>query len=154
MLVVAPLCQTLGHPMDCSTPGFPVLHHLLDFALTHVHWVGDAIQPCHPPSSLLLASIFPSIRVFSNESALPVRWPKYWNFSFSISASNEHSGLISFTIGWFDLLAVQGTLKGLHQLQFKSINSSVLSLFSPPPTPLSLLLRFNSHFCTWLLETL
>ena len=137
MLVVAQLCQTLGHPMDCSTPGFPVLHHLLDFAQIHVHWVGDAIQPCHPLSSLLLLpSIFPSIRVFSNESALRIRWPKYWNFSFSISASNEHSGLISFKIGWFDLLAVQGTLKGLLQLQFKSIKSLVLSLFFFPP-PLS-----------------
>ena len=140
MLVVAQLCQTLGHPMDCSTPGFPVLHHLLDFAQIHVHWVGDAIQPCHPLSSLLLLpSIFPSIRVFSNESALRIRWPKYWNFSFSISASNEHSGLISFKIGWFDLLAVQGTLKGLLQLQFKSIKSLVLSLFFFPPTPLGLL---------------
>ena len=140
MLVVAQLCQTLGHPMDCSTPGFPVLHHLLDFAQIHVHWVGDAIQPCHPLSSLLLLpSIFPSIRVFSNESALCIRWPKYWNFSFSIGASNEHSGLISFKIGWFDLLAVQGTLKGLLQLQFKSIKSLVLILFFFSPTPLGLL---------------
>ena len=150
MLVVAQLCQTLGHPMDCSTPGFPVLHHLLDFAQTHVHWVSDAIQPCHPLLSLfLLPSIFPSIRVFSNQSALRIRWPKYWNFSFS--ASNEHSGLISFKIGWFDLLAVQGTLKGLLQLQFKSINSSVLSLFFPPH-PSQPSLWSNSHIHTWLLE--
>ena len=100
--------------MDCSTPGFPVLHHLLEFAQTHVHWFGDAIHLilCHP---LLLPSIFPSIRVFSNESALHSRWPKYWSFSFSISPSNEYSGLISFRIDWFDLLAVQGTLKSLLQ---------------------------------------
>ena len=137
MLVVAQLCPILCHPMDCSTPGFPVLHHLSDFAQTHAHWVGDAIQPSHPLSSLLLLpSIFPSIRVFSNESALCIRWPKYWDFS--ISLSNEYSGLISFKIGWFDLPAVQGTLKGFLQPQFKSINSSAFSLFFPP-TPLSLL---------------
>ena len=80
---------------------------------------------CHP---LLLPSIFPSIRMFSNESVLCIRWPKYWSFSFSISPSNEHSGLISFRIDWFDLFEVQGTLKSLlPALQFKSINSSVLS---------------------------
>ena len=79
---------------------------------------------CHP--FLLLPSIFPSIRVFFNEWALHIWWPKYWNFNFSISPSNEHSGLISFRIDWFDLLAVQGTLKSPPALQFKSINSSVL----------------------------
>ena len=101
--------------MDCSMPGIPVLHYLPEFAQTHVHWVGDAIQPSHrlsPP--LLLASIFPSIRVFSNELALCIRWPKYWSFSF-VSPSNEYSGLISFRMDWFDLLAVQGTLKSLLQ---------------------------------------
>ena len=97
--------------MDYSTPGFPVLHYFLEFAQTHVHWVGDAIQSHHPLLPLLLPSIFSSIRVFSNESAPPSRWPKYW--SFSISPSNEYLGLISFRIDCFDLLAVQGTLKSL-----------------------------------------
>ena len=88
---------------------------------------------CHP--LLLPPSIFPSIRVFSSESVLPIRWPKYWSFSFSISPSSEHSGLISFRMDWLDLLAVQGTLKSL-QHQFKSINSSVLSfLYNPTFTP-------------------
>ena len=83
--------------MDCSTPGLPFLHHLLEFAQTHVHWVGDTIQPLHPLSPHSPpASIFPSIRVFSNESVLHIRWPKYWSFGFSISPSNEYSGLISF----------------------------------------------------------
>ena len=102
--------------MDCSTPGFPVLHCLPELAQTHVHWVGNAIQPPHPLSwPLLLPSIFPSIRVFSNELALRIRWPKYCSFSFSISSSYEYSGLISFRIDWFDLFAVQGTLKSLFQ---------------------------------------
>ena len=101
--------------MDYSTPGFPVLHHLLEFAQTHVHWFGDAIQPSHPLPSPSPAFNLSSIRVFSNELALHSRWPKYWSFSFSISPSNEYSGLISFRIDWFDLLAVQGTLKSLLQ---------------------------------------
>ena len=112
--------QLLSHvwlcdPMDCSMPGFPVHHQLLEPAQTHVHWVGDAIQYlilCRP---LLLPLIFPSIRVFSSESVLRVRWTKYWSFSFSISPSNEYSGLISFRIDWLDLLVVQGTLKSLLQ---------------------------------------
>ena len=90
--------------MHCSTPGFPALHHLQEFAQIHVHWVDDAIQPSHPlspPSPL--PSTFLSIRVFSNESALRIRWPKYWSFSFSISPSNEYSRLTSFTIDWFEL---------------------------------------------------
>ena len=99
-------------------------HQLPELALTHVHFVGDAIQPSHPVSCLLLPSIFPSIRVFSNESALSIRWPKYWNFSFSISPSSEYSGLISFRIDWLDLLAVQGTLKSL--LQHHCSKASVL----------------------------
>ena len=96
-------------PMDCSTPGFPVLHCLPEFAQTHVHWVDDAIQPSHPlsPPLLLLLSIFPSIRMFSSEWALHIRCPKYWSFSFSISPSSEWLGLISFRIDWF-YLAVQG----------------------------------------------
>ena len=91
----------------------------------HVHRVGDAIQPSHPlSSSLRLPSIFPSIRVFSNESALCITWPKYWSFSFSISPSNEYSGLTSFRMDWVDLLAVQGTLKSL--LHDHSSKASIL----------------------------
>ena len=110
--------------MDYSVPGFPVHHQFLELAQTHVHRVGDAIQPSHPLLSLLLPSIFPSIRVFSNESALHIRWPKYWSFSFSISPSNEYSGLISFRMDWLDPLAVQGTLKSL--LQHHGSKASVL----------------------------
>ena len=111
--------------MDCSTPGSPVLHHLPELAQTHVHWVGDALQPSHPLlSPSLLPSIFPSIRVFSNELALHIRWPNYW--SFSISPPNEYSGLISFRIDWFDLLAVQGTLRSL--IQHQSSKASILRL--------------------------
>ena len=106
---------TLFDSVDCSTPGFPVLHYLLEFAQTHIHWVGDAIHHlilCHP--LLLLPLSFPAFRVFS-ESVLGVMWPKYWSFSFSISPSNEHPGLISIRMDWLDLLAVQGTLKSLLQ---------------------------------------
>ena len=111
--------------MDCSTPGFPVLHHLLKLAQAHVHWVSDAIQPSHPLSTPSpLPSIFPSIRVFSNESAFRIRWPKYWSFRFSISLSSEYSGLIFFRIDWFDLLAVQGTLESL--LKYHSLKASIL----------------------------
>ena len=111
--------------MDCRIPGFPVLHRLPEFAEIHVHRVGDAIQPSHPLLSFfLLPSIFPSIRVFSNESVLYIRWPKYWSFSFSISPSNEYSGLISFRMDWLDLLAVQGTLQSL--LQHHSSKASIL----------------------------
>ena len=110
---------TLYDPMDCSTPGFPVYHHLPELAQTHVHWVGDAVVPF---SSCLQP--FPSIRVFSNESVLHIKLPKYWSFSFSISPSSEYSGLISFRIDWFDLFAVQGTLKSLLQ----NYNSEVLFL--------------------------
>ena len=97
-------CLTLCDPMDCSTPDCPVLHYLPKLAQTHVHRVGDAIQPSHPLSPLLLPpSIFPCIRVFSNKLALCMRWPNYWSFSFSISPSKECSWLISFRIDWFDL---------------------------------------------------
>ena len=109
--------------MNRSTPGLPIHHQLLESTQTHVHRVDDAIQPSHPLSSLL-PSIFPSIRVFSNESALRTRWPKYWSFSFNISPSNEHPGLISFRMDWLDLLAVQGTLKSL--LQHHSSKASIL----------------------------
>ena len=110
---VAQSCRTLCDPMNYSTPGLPVHHKLPEFTQTHVHGVSDAIQPSHPLS--YLPPIPPSIRVFSNESTLCMRWPKYWIFSFSISPSNEHPGLISFRIDCLDLLAVQGTLKSLLQ---------------------------------------
>ena len=111
--------------MNHSTPGLPVHHQLSEVTQTHVYWVCDAIQPYHPLSPLLLLpSIFPSIRVFSNESVRCVRWPKYWSFSFSISPSSEYSGLISFRTDWLDLLAVQGTLKSL--LQHHSSKASIL----------------------------
>ena len=122
---VAQLCPTLCDPMNRSTPGLPVHHQLPEFTQTHVHCVGDAIQPSYPllfPSPPALS--FPSIRDFSNESALHIRWPMYWSFSFNISLSNEHSGLISFRMDWLDVLAVQGTLKSL--LQHHSSKASVL----------------------------
>ena len=125
VVVVQLLSPTLCDPTGCSTPGFPVHHHLLELTETHVHQVGDVSNHlilCRP--LLLLPSIFTSIRVFSNESALCVRWPKYWSFSLSISPSSEYSGLISFRIDWFDLLAVQGTLKSL--LQHHSSKASIL----------------------------
>ena len=111
--------------MDHSTPGFSVLHYLPEFA--HTHPIELAIPFNHLIlycPLLLLPSIFPSIGFFSNESALHIRWPKYWSFSFGISSSNEYSVLIFFRIGWFDLLAVQGTLKSL--LQHRSIKASIL----------------------------
>ena len=103
------------NPMDCSTPGFPVLHYpqsLLKLMSIESVSPSNRLILCHP---LLLPSVFPSIRVFSSELALHIRWPKYRSFSFSISPSSEYSGLISFRIDWFDLLAVQGTLKSLLQ---------------------------------------
>ena len=119
--------------MDCSTPGFPALYYFLEFARTHVSSLSESVMIsnhlilCHP---FLLPLIFPSIRVFSNGSALHIRWPKYWCFSFSISPSNEYSRLIFFRIDWFDLRAVQGTLKSL--LQHHSSKASILqhSIFS------------------------
>ena len=111
--------------MNRSTPGLPAHHHLWEFTQTHVHRVGDAIQPSHPLSSPSLPAPNPlSIRVFSNESTLHMRWPKYWSFSFSISPSSEYSGLISLRIDCFDLPAVQGTLKSL--LQHHNSKASVL----------------------------
>ena len=123
--LVAQLFPALCDPMDCSTPVFPVHHQLPAFTQTHVHWVGDAIQSSHSviPFSSLPQS-FPASRFFSDESVLHNRWPKHWSFSFSISPSNEYSGLISFKIDWFDLLAVQGTLKSL--LQHHSLKASVV----------------------------
>ena len=111
--------------MNHSMPGLPVHHQLPEFTHTHVHRDGDAIHPSHPLHPLLLLPpIRPSIRVFSNESTLLIRWPKYWNFSFRISPSNEHPGLISFRMNWLDLLAIQRTLKSL--LQHHSSKASIL----------------------------
>ena len=116
----------LCNPVDCSTSGFPVHHQLPKLTQTHIHRVSDAIQPSHP----LLSPSPPAFnlsqhpRIFSNESVLHIRWPKYWSFSFTISPSKEYSGLISFRIDWFDLLAVQQTLKSL--LQHHSSKASIL----------------------------
>ena len=111
--------------MDGSMPGFPVHHQLLEPAQTHVHWVSDPSNHLilwHP--LLLWPSIFPSIWVFSNESVLHIRWPKYWSLSFNTRPSNEYSGMISFKMNWLDLLAVQRTLKSL--LQHHSSKASIL----------------------------
>ena len=134
---------SLCNLMDCSMPGFPVLHYLPEFAQAHVHWVSDAIQLPHLLLPLvLLPSIFPSIRVFYSESVLCIRWPKYWSFSFSLSPSNEYSGLISFRIDWLDLLAVQRIFKSLLQHYI-----SKASIFGTQPSFWS-----NSHIHTWLLD--
>ena len=118
-------CLTLWDPVDCSTPVFPVHHQLMEFIQTHVHRVGDAIQPSHPLSS-------PSPSAFnlaqhqgpSSESVFHIRWPKDWSFNFSIGPLNEYSGLISFRMDWLDLLVVQGTLKSLLQHHYS--NESIL----------------------------
>ena len=124
-------CLTLCDPMDLSMPGFLVLLHIPEFGQTHVPGVSDASMHlilCRP--LLLLPSIFPCIRVFSNESVIHIRWPKYWSFSFSISPSSEYSGLISFRTDWFDLLSVQGTVKSLLQ-HHKNISSSIFMMLKP-----------------------
>ena len=126
LVKVTQACPTLCNPMDHSTPGFPVHHQLSELAQTHIHWVGDAIQPSHPvlSSSPPAFNLSQHLRVFSNESALHIRWPKYWSFSFSISPLNEYSGFIFFRMDWLDLLSVQGTLKSL--LQHHSSKASIL----------------------------
>ena len=125
-------CLALCDPRDCSMPGLPVHHQLPEFTQTHVHWVSDAIQPSHPLSSPSPPTFnLPQHQVFSNESALHIRWPKYWSFSFSISSSNEYSGLISFRMDWLNLLAVQGTLTSL--LQHRSSKASILSVYMSIP---------------------
>ena len=123
---VAQLCPTLCDPMNHSMPGLPVHHKLLEFTQTRAHWVGDTTQPSHSLSSPSPPAppIPPSIRVFSSESTLHMRWPKYWSFSFSISPSIEYPRLISFRMDWLDLLAVQGTCKSL--LQHHSSKASIL----------------------------
>ena len=118
---VAQSCQALCDPMNHTMPGLPVHHQLPEFIQTHVHRVGDAIQPSHP-------LLFPSPLAFnlskhqglSNELALCIRWPKYWSFNFKISTSNEHPGLVSFRMDWLDLLAVQWTLKSLQHHSSKA----------------------------------
>ena len=115
-------CLTLCDPMDCSTLSITNSQSLLKLMSIESVMPSSHLIPCHP--LLLLPSIFPSIRVFSDESVLHIRWPKYWSFSFSISPSNEYSGLISFRMDWLDLLAVQGTLKSL--LQHHSSKASIL----------------------------
>ena len=121
--LVSKSCLTLSEPMNCSTPGSSALLYLPEFTQIHVHWVTDAIYPilCHP--LLPLSLVLPIIRVFSSESALHIRWPNYWSFSFSNSPSKEYSGLISFRID----LAVHGTLDSSPPPKFKSINSLALS---------------------------
>ena len=138
---VAQSCLTLCDPMDYSMPGFPVRYQLLELAQTHIIKLAmpsNHLILCH--SLLFLPSIFPSIRVFPNESVLRIMWLEYW--SFSISPSNEYSGLISFRIDWFDLLAVQGILKNL--LQHHSSKASILQS--------SAFLRVQLSIHTWLLE--
>ena len=136
-------CPTLCDVINCSMTGFPVLHYLPEFVQTQALWISDAIQHlilCRPLP--VLPSIFPSIRVLSSESALRIRWPKYWSFSFSVSPSNEYSSFISFRIDWFDFLEIQGTLKSLliNTIQKHQFLSTQPSLWS------------NSHICTSLLE--
>ena len=140
---VTPSCLTLCNPMNCSTP--PSLsitnsHSLLKLMSIESVMPSNHLILCH--ALLLLPSIFPNIRVFSSESALHIRWPKYWSFSFSISPSNEYSGLISFSVDWLDLLAFQGTLKSL--LQHHSSKASILQH--------STFFIVHSHIHTWLLE--
>ena len=134
-------CLILCSPVDCCTPGFPVHGYLSKFSQTHVHWVSvpsNHLILCHP--LLLLPSIFPSIRIFSNESILHIRYPMYWSFSFSISPSKEYSGLISSRIDWFDLLAV----KGLSRV-FSSTTIWKHQFFRAQPS-----LWFSIHIHTWL----
>ena len=131
---------TLCDPRDCSMPGSLVLDHLPEFDQTCVCWFGDVIQPFRPLYPLLLLlSVFPSIRIFSNRLALHIRWPKYWSFSYSISPSNEYLALISFRTDWLDLLSVQGALKSttIQKHSFIGVQPSSWS---------------NSHIHTWLLE--
>ena len=140
---VAQSCMTLCDPMDCSTPALPVHRQLPEFTQIHVHWIGDAsnhLSRCH--LLLFLPSIFPSIRIFSNESILCIRWPKYWSFSFSICPSNEYSGLISFRMIWLDSLQS----KGLSRV-ISSITVQKNQFFSA-----QLSLQSKSHIHTWLLE--
>ena len=134
---VAQSCLTLCDPMNRSTPGLSVHHKLLESTQTHVHRVSDAIQPSHPLRPLLLLPpIPPSIRVFSNASTLCIRWPKYWSFSFSISPSSEHPGLISLRMDWLDLL-----VQRVRRLKSRKV------LRAPPPVP-TLQMDGNTSVCS------
>ena len=138
-------CLTICKPMNCSMPGFPVLHYLLEFLkIMSIELVMQSNHPilCHP--LLLLPSILPSIRIYPKELALCITWPKYWNFSFSISPSNEYSGLIYFKIDWFDFFAVQETPKRL--LQHQNLKASFLWCHA--------FVMVHSHICTRLQERL
>ena len=140
---VAPSCLTLCGPMNYSTPGLPAHHQLPESTQTHIHWVSHAIQPSHP----LLSPSPPALNLSQHQGLfkwVSIRWPKYWSFSFNISATNEHPGLISFRMDWLDLLAVQGTLKSLlqHQrskaLTVGTLNNwdvTKLRVTRPPATP-------------------
>ena len=139
---VAQGCPTLCNPMNRSTPGLPVHHQLQEFTQTHIHRVGDAIQPSHPCHPLLLPPIPPSIRVFSNESTLHMGWPKYWNFSFSISLSSEHPRQISFRMDWLDLF--------LERRLSRVFSNTIVQKHQFFSTQLSS--QFNSHIHTWPLE--
>ena len=142
--LVAKSCSTLCDLTDCSMPGSSVCHYLPEFTQIHVRWVGDAIQPSHPLSSpSLLPSIFCSIRVFSKESALCIRWPKYWSFSFSNTPSSAFSGLISFRINWFSF-SLQST--GLSQ------ESSPTPQFKASVLQCSAFFMVQSHIHTQLLK--
>ena len=135
---VAQSYPTLCDPMNRSTPGLPVNHQLPELAQTHIRWVSDAIQPSHPLSS----PSPPALSVFSNESDLCIRWPKYWSFSFNVSPSNEYSGLISFRIDWFNLLAVQGLSRAFSNTTVQKHQSFGAQLS----------LLCNSHIYIWRLE--
>ena len=130
-------------PMDCGMPGFPLLHCLLEFAQNHIHWISHAIQPSHPLLPLLLlSSVFLSIRVFSNESVLHIRWSKFWSFSFSISSSNEYSGLISFRIDWLFISLLSKRLSRV----FSNTIVQKHQFFNAQPSSWS-----KSHINSWLL---
>ena len=140
---VAQSCPTLCEPMDCSTPALPVHHQLPESTQIHVHWVGDAIQPSYPLSSPSPPALnLSSIRVFSNESALRIRWPKCWSFSFNISPSNKHPGLVSFRMDWW--ISLQS--KGLSRV-FSNTTVQKHQFFSA-----QLSSQTNSHIHTWPLE--
>ena len=155
---VAQMCLTLCQPMDCSTPGLPVHHpwtaahtglpvhhHFPEFAQIHVHRISDAIQPYHPLSSpILLPSVFPSIRVFSNESAIRISWSKYWSFSFNIGPSSAYSGLISFMMDWLAPCSPSKSQESSPTPQFKSISSLALS-FLHSQTVISLHDYWKNH---------
>ena len=138
---VAQLCPTLCNSMDCNKPGFPDLHCFLEFAITNVHWVGEAIQPSH-----LLSPPSPAFNLAQHQGLFQwvncfIRGPKYWSFSFSISPSKEYSGLISFKMDWFDLLQSKGFSRVFYSSH--SLKASILQC--------SVLLS-SSHIPTWLLE--